>query len=121
MNKCCCDPFKIHKKKVLASIRDCVITKVFILCHSNVSLENWKKEQLKNSDTTKVNSVVRKKLELISVVPLPETTTDVVSVFFSCSSSEVLDNALFNLHLGSISNCGAFCVPNFTGCISMPQ
>ena len=79
------------QKKIIASIRDRdgVITKVFILCHSNVSLENGKKEQLKSRDTTKVDSAVRKILKFISVVPLPEATT--VSLLFSCSySSEVL-------------------------------
>ena len=142
MSKCCCDPFKIHKKKVTASLR--VITKVFLLIHPNLSLENGKKlcvqcrkkimqmpvevpveqsisstseeEELKSSDTTasetedhelhqlnislgsidetpvrkrlfqslqysqhklqKVDSAVRKRLELISGVPLSEPTTD---------------------------------------------
>ena len=34
---------KIHKKKVIALIR--VITKVYLQCQSNVSLENVKKDQ----------------------------------------------------------------------------
>ena len=34
---------KIHKKKVIALI--CVITKVYLQCQSNVSLENGKKDQ----------------------------------------------------------------------------
>ena len=40
MSKCCGDLFKIHKKTIV-SLR--VITKVFLLRHSNVSLENGKK------------------------------------------------------------------------------
>ena len=52
-------------------------------------------EQLKGSDTTKVDSVVRKRLESISGLSLPEATADVVSLLFSCSSFEVL-YALFN-------------------------
>ena len=43
MSKCCFDPFKIHKKKVIALI--CVITKVYLQRQSNVSLENGKKDQ----------------------------------------------------------------------------
>ena len=43
MSKCCFDPLKIHKKKVIALI--CVITKVYLQCQSNVSLENGKKDQ----------------------------------------------------------------------------
>ena len=45
MSKCCFDPLKIHKKKVIALI--CVITKVYlhVQCQSNVSLENGKKDQ----------------------------------------------------------------------------
>ena len=35
MGKCGCGPFKIHKKKVFALLR--VITKVFLLCDTNVS------------------------------------------------------------------------------------
>ena len=46
-------------------------------------------------DTTKVDSVVRKRLEFISGVSLPEATADVVSLLLSCSSFEVL-YALFN-------------------------
>ena len=43
MSKCRFDPFKIHKKKVIALI--CVITKVYLQSQSNVSLENRKKDQ----------------------------------------------------------------------------
>ena len=43
MSKCCFDPLKIHKKKVIVLI--CVITKVYLQCQSNVSLENGKKDQ----------------------------------------------------------------------------
>ena len=37
----CCDVFKIQKTQVIVSLR--VITKVFLLRHSNVSLGNGKK------------------------------------------------------------------------------
>ena len=43
MSECCFYPLKIHKKKVIALIR--VITKVYLQCQSNVSLENVKKDQ----------------------------------------------------------------------------
>ena len=43
MSKCCFDSLKKHKKKVIALI--CVITKVYLHCQSNVSLENGKKDQ----------------------------------------------------------------------------
>ena len=36
MGKCGCGPFKIHKKKVFALLRD-IITKVFLLCDTNAS------------------------------------------------------------------------------------
>ena len=35
MGNCGCGPFKIHKKKIIALLR--VITKVFLLCDTNVS------------------------------------------------------------------------------------
>ena len=45
MSKCCFDLFKIYsrytKRQVIVSLH--VITKVFLLRHSNVSLENGKK------------------------------------------------------------------------------
>ena len=41
ISQCCCDLFKIQKRQVIVSLR--VITKVFLLRHSNVSLENRKK------------------------------------------------------------------------------
>ena len=41
-SKCCFDPFKIHKKKVIALI--CVITKVYLQRKSNVSLDLDKKK-----------------------------------------------------------------------------
>ena len=41
ISKCCFDVFKIQKRQVIVSLR--VITKVFLLRHSNVSLENGKK------------------------------------------------------------------------------
>ena len=43
MSKCCFDPLKIHKKKVIALI--CVITKMYLQCQANVSFENGKKDQ----------------------------------------------------------------------------
>ena len=46
MSKCCFDPLKIHKKKIIALI--CVITKMYLhilQCQANVSLENGKKDQ----------------------------------------------------------------------------
>ena len=43
MSECCFYPLKIHTKKVIALIR--VITKVYLQCQSNVSLENVKKDQ----------------------------------------------------------------------------
>ena len=43
ISKCCCDPFNIHKKKLIALI--CIITKVYLQSQSNVSLENGKKDQ----------------------------------------------------------------------------
>ena len=43
MSECCFYPLKIHNKKVIALIR--VITKVYLQCQSNVSLENVKKDQ----------------------------------------------------------------------------
>ena len=45
MSKCCFDPLKIHKKKVILIALICVITKVYLQCQSNVSLENGKKDQ----------------------------------------------------------------------------
>ena len=43
MSKCCCDPLKIHKES--NSVDICVITKVYLQCQSNVSLENGKKDK----------------------------------------------------------------------------
>ena len=43
MSECCFYPLKIHIKKVIALIH--VITKVYLQCQSNVSLENVKKDQ----------------------------------------------------------------------------
>ena len=69
---------------------------MFILCHSNVSLENGKKEQLESSEITKVDSAVQKRLKFISVVPHPGSTADAVSLLFSCSSSSARQTELFD-------------------------
>ena len=46
MSECCFYPLKIHKKKVIALIPLIrVITKVYLQCQSNVSVENVKKDQ----------------------------------------------------------------------------
>ena len=86
MSSCCCDPFKLHRKKVVSSLR--VITDEIKLRHLNLSLEKGQKLCVQ----------CRKKIE-----KLPATATSLPeSVPAQPSSSSTSGEEQLNISLGSI-------------------
>ena len=68
ISKCCCDlDLKYKKRQVIVSLR--VITKVFLLRHSNVSLENRKKPLTSSAERKSCKCQVKCKLNRASPVP----------------------------------------------------
>ena len=111
MSSCCCDPFKLHRKKVISSLR--VITDEIKLRHPNLSLEKGQKlcvqcrkkiEKLPATATSLPESVPAQPSS--SSTSGEEQSTAAIDAEQSCegTASEAEDHELqlLNLSLGSI-------------------